>query len=174
MEFIDLATQQQRIQKKISANIQAVLTHGKYIMGPEVKELEEKLAAFVGADHAIGCASGTDALLLALMSYGIGPGDAVLTSPFTFISTAEVISILGATPVFVDIDPTTFNVDSSKLKIAIKAVESNDPSIYPLPRYINKNATKNTLDLSPKGIIAVDLFGLPADYDTINDAAKKI
>ena len=96
MQFIDLAAQQNRIRKSIDAGISAVLDHGKYILGPEVKELEEKLAEYVGVRHAVGCASGTDALLLALMALGVGRGDAVFTSPFIFISTAEVISILGA------------------------------------------------------------------------------
>ena len=105
MDFIDLKTQQQRIKDKIDSRIQAVLAHGQYIMGPEVKEIEERLADFVGVKHAVGCASGTDALLLVLMAHNIGPGDAVFTTPFTFFATAEVICLLGATPVFVDIDP---------------------------------------------------------------------
>jgi dTDP-4-amino-4,6-dideoxygalactose transaminase len=107
MQFIDLAAQQERIRERIEANIAAVLDHGKYIMGPEIRSLEEKLAQYVGVKRAISCASGTDALLLALMAYGIGPGDAIFTTPFTFIATGEVISLLGATPVFVDIDPHT-------------------------------------------------------------------
>jgi UDP-2-acetamido-2-deoxy-ribo-hexuluronate aminotransferase len=119
IQFIDLAAQQRHIKDKIDANIQAVLAHGNYIMGPEVKRLEENLADYVGAKYAIGCASGTDALLMALMAFGIGPGDAVFTTPFTFISTAEVISLLGATPVFVDVDRKTFNIDPSKLRNVI-------------------------------------------------------
>jgi UDP-2-acetamido-2-deoxy-ribo-hexuluronate aminotransferase len=115
LQFVDLATQQKRIREKIDANITAVLDHGQYIMGPEIKTLEKRLADYVGVDHAIGCASGTDALLMALMAYEVGPGDAILTSPFTFIATAEVISLLGATPVFVDIDPETFNIDPDQL-----------------------------------------------------------
>ena len=110
MDFIDLKTQQRRIKEQLDANIQKVLAHGSYIMGPEVKELEQKLASYVGIKHTIGCASGTDALLMALMAYGVGPGDAIFTTPFTFIATVEVISLLGATPVFVDIDPVTFNI----------------------------------------------------------------
>lgn len=165
MNFIDLAAQQRRIREKIEAKIQVVLRHGKYIMGPEVRELEEELAAYVGVKHAIGCASGTDALLLSLMAYNIGPGDAVFTPTFTFISTAEVISLLGATPVFVDIDPVTFNMDPEKLEQAIMALETNDSSRYPLPPYNSP--------LFPKGIIPVDLFGLPADYDAINAIAQK-
>ena len=115
MQFIDLVTQQKRIREKIESNILAVLDHGKYIMGPEINTLESRLAEYVGVKHAIGCASGTDALLLALLAGRIGPGDAVFTSPFTFIATAEVISLLGATPVFIDIDPETFNIDPAKL-----------------------------------------------------------
>jgi len=108
MEFIDLHAQQQRIREAIEARIRTVLDHGQYIMGPEIKELESKLAAYVGVKHALACASGTDALLMALMAYNVGPGDAIFTSPFTFIATAEVISLLGATPIFVDIDDRTF------------------------------------------------------------------
>jgi len=163
MDFIDLAAQQKRIRDRIDANIKSVLEHGKYIMGPEIKALEGKLAEFVGVRHAIACSSGTDALLLALMAYGVGPGDAIFTSPFTFIATAEVISILGATPVFVDIDSATFNLDPNHLETAIRALNGKSGG-YPLPR-------KKGLSLAPKGIISVDLFGLPADYDAINSAA---
>ncbi len=148
MQFIDLAVQQKRIRSKIEANIAKVLDHGKYIMGPEIRELEERLGEYTGVRHVITCSSGTDALLMALMAYNVGPGDAIFTTPFTFIATAEVISILGATPVFIDIDPVTFNLDPAKLLI------------------------RNS-ELTPRGIIAVDLFGLPADYDAINNFAKK-
>ena len=165
MQFIDLAAQQNLIRDKIEANIQAVLAHGKYIMGPEIKELEKRLAEFVGVQHGIACSSGTDALLLGLMAYEVGPGDAVFTSPFTFIATAEVISLLGATPVFVDIDPKTFNLDPNHLEKAIAAMQKSS-SDYPLPRIAEPS-------LTPKGIIAVDLFGLPADYDAINTVAKE-
>ncbi|MGD9041919.1 MAG: DegT/DnrJ/EryC1/StrS family aminotransferase [Desulfobacteraceae bacterium] len=165
MQFIDLAAQQNLIREKIESNIQAVLAHGKYIMGPEIKALEKRLAEFVGVEHGIACSSGTDALLLALMAYDVGPGDAVLTPPFTFIATAEVISLLGATPVFVDIDPETFNLDPEHLEKAIEALHKGS-SDYPLPRTEGSSST-------PKGIIAVDLFGLPADYDAINAVAKK-
>jgi dTDP-4-amino-4,6-dideoxygalactose transaminase len=165
MQFVDLAAQQNLIRDKIETNIQAVLSHGKYIMGPEIKELEERLAEFVGVEHGIACSSGTDALLLALMTYDVGPGDAVFTSPFTFIATAEVISLLGATPVFVDIDPKTFNIDPKSLERAIAALQKGS-SDYPLPSITDTSST-------PKGIIAVDLFGLPADYDAINSIAKK-
>jgi UDP-2-acetamido-2-deoxy-ribo-hexuluronate aminotransferase len=163
MQFIDLAAQQERIRERIEANIAAVLDHGKYIMGPEIQRLEEKLAQYVGVKRAIACASGTDALLLALMAYEIGPGDAIFTTPFTFIATGEVISLLGATPVFVDIDPQTFNMDPSKLEPAIQAILDNAASDPAIPR--------SGIALVPKGIIAVDLFGLPADYDNLNAIA---
>jgi dTDP-4-amino-4,6-dideoxygalactose transaminase len=165
MQFIDLAVQQKRIKDKIDANIAAILDHGKYIMGPEIGILEKRLADYVGVKHAIGCASGTDALLMALLAYQIGPGDAVFTSPFTFIATAEVISLLGATPVFVDIDPKSFNIDPAKLDRAVSALISNDSDIHPLP------IANNPLPITPKGIITVDLFGLPADYNRINTIA---
>ena len=150
MDFIDLAAQQRRISEKLSANIAKVLAHGQYINGPEVRELEETLAAYVGAKHAVGCASGTDALLMALMALEIGPGDAVFTTPFTFVATAEVISLLGATPVFVDIDPVTFNLDPAQLERAVAAVEKNDPAIYPLPK---RAAAWNGHRLASVGII---------------------
>lgn len=165
MEFIDLKTQQARIKDKIQRNIDIVLRHGNYIMGPEVKQLEAKLAAYTGAKHAISCASGTDALLMALMAYGVKPGDAIFTTPFTFIATAEVISLLGATPVFVDIDPQTFNIDPAKLALAIKALKAGDATLHPLP--LSPDASR----LTPRGIIPVDLFGLSADYDAINAIA---
>jgi UDP-2-acetamido-2-deoxy-ribo-hexuluronate aminotransferase len=168
MDFVDLATQQRRIKKELDRNIQNVLTHGQYIMGPEVKELEHKLASYIGIKHAIGCASGTDALLMALMTYGTGPGTVVFTTPFTFVATAEVISLLGAIPVFVDIDGATYNLDTKLLSKAIDAVKSRDPGGYSLP--------KSLLDhhdlFRPRGIVAVDLFGLPADYDAINGIAE--
>ena len=119
MQFIDLKVQQTQIRENIEKRIQAVLDHGKYIMGPEIFELEEKLAAYVCVKHCITCSSGTDALLIPLMVKGIGPGDAVLTTPFTFIATAEVIALLGATPIFVDIYPETFNMDPAGIKNAI-------------------------------------------------------
>lgn len=172
MDFIDLKTQQKRIKDALEANIQKVLAHGHYIMGPEIKELETKLAAYVGVKHAVGCASGTDALLMALMALNIGPGDAVFTTSFTFIATAEAISLLGATPVFVDIDDKTFNIDPRKLEQAILAIKSDDPSIHPLPSPNSKLKTQHST-LLPKCIIPVDLFGLPADYDEIGFVAKK-
>ncbi len=154
MQFIDLKTQQDRIREKIELNIKKVLDHGKYIMGPEIKELESTLAEYCGVKHAIGVASGTDALLIPLMAYEIGPGDAVFTTPFTFIATAEVIQLLGATPVFVDINPETFNIDTEKLEEVIE------------------NTIKDG-KLNPKGILPVDLFGQAADYNSINEIAKK-
>jgi len=161
--FIDLAAQQKRIREKIDSAVGNVLDHGRYILGPEVKEFEEKLADFVGVKHCIGVSSGTDALLMCLMAQGIGPGDAVFTTPFTFIATSEVVSLLGATPVFVDIDPGTFNIDHEQLSLAVEAVKNGNPTIYPIP-LDNSGAP---LKLMPKGIIPVDLFGLPADYDNI-------
>jgi UDP-2-acetamido-2-deoxy-ribo-hexuluronate aminotransferase len=148
---------QQAILPDLMERIQRVLSHGQYILGPEVGELEAKLAAYVGVKHAISCSSGTDALLMPLMAYGVGPGDAVFTTPFTFIATAEVIQLLGATPVFVDIDPRTFNLIPEALEEAVAGLGKN-------PR---------TARLKPKGIIPVDLFGQPADYDRINAIARR-
>ncbi len=119
----------------------------------------------MGVKHACACASGTDALLLALMAHGIGPGDAIFTTPFTFIATGEVISLLGATPVFVDIDPQTFNLDPARLQQAMQAISENAAGDHPLPR--------SDVSLAARGIIAVDLFGLPADYDRINAIAGR-
>jgi UDP-2-acetamido-2-deoxy-ribo-hexuluronate aminotransferase len=166
MQFIDLGHQQKRIRKQIEENILAVLDHGQYIMGPEIKQLEMKLSEFSGVKHAVSCASGTDALLLALMAYGVGPGDAVFTSPFTFIATAEVIQLLGATPVFVDIEPETFNLDPNQLAVALSAVKGGRSESHPLPKTGKKL-------LTPKAVIPVDLFGLPADYSAINRIAEK-
>jgi UDP-2-acetamido-2-deoxy-ribo-hexuluronate aminotransferase len=172
MQFIDLVFQQQRIRDKLDANINAVFNHGQYIMGPEVRELEERLGAYAGAQHAVACSSGTDALLLALMAYDVGPGDAIFTTPFTFISTAEVISLIGATPVFVDIDPVTYNISPKDLERAVSAVRTNDPAMYPLP--VRGASSKEAHPpLIPKGVIAVDLYGLPADYDQINAIARQ-
>ncbi len=165
--FIDLKAQYSKLEPKIRARLDAVLAHGKFIMGPEVAELEKELAAFAGARHAVTCSSGTDALLMPLLAWGIGPGDAVFTTPFTFISTAEVVALLGAVPVFVDIDPATYNMDPAKLALAIEAVTRRDPSIHPLP--------KAALDkpLRPRAVIPVDLFGLPCDYEPIMATARK-
>ena len=152
MQFIDLAAQQTLIKTEIDAAIQTVLSHGKYIMGPEIFELEKRLADYVGVKHGISCASGTDALLMALLALDVKRNDAIFTSPFTFIATAEVISLIGATPVFVDIDPQTYNLEPEKLGDAIEKA--------------------STAALNPKGIIPVDIFGLPADYDAIRQIAE--
>ncbi len=168
VQFIDLHTQQTRIYDKILENIKNVFSHGQYIMGPEIKMLENRLGDYVGAKYAVSCSSGTDALLMALMAYGVGPGDAVFTTPFTFVATAEVISLLGATPVFVDIDPDTFNISPAQIDKAVTALENKDPGIHPLP--------KGYEQLRPRGVIPVDLFGQPADYEKINaiGSARKL
>lgn len=153
MQFIDLAAQQARIKDKLDARLQAVLAHGGYIMGPEVKELEEGLAALSGVKHALACANGTDALQLALMALGVQAGDAVFCPTFTFAATAEIVPLFGATPVFVDVDEASFNICGESLERAI--------------------AEAKRLGLSPAGVISVDLFGLPADYDTIESIAKR-
>ena len=153
MQFIDLKKQQKRIRKGIDARIKKVLDEGKYIMGPEVYELEEKLADYVEIKNCISCSSGTDALLIPLLAMGVGPGDAVITTPFTYIATAEVIYLLGATPVFVDIYESTFNIDPAKIEQGINYAREKG--------------------LTPKGIIPVDLFGLPARYRLLEELAKK-
>ena len=153
IEFIDLKTQQARIRSKVDAAIARVLDHGQYIMGPEVAELERQLAAFTGAKHAISCASGTDALLMALMAKGTGPGDAVLCPDFTYTATPETIALLGATPVFVDVLAGTFNIDPAGI----------EPGL----------ASARKAGLKPKVIMAVDLFGLAADFDAIGTIAKR-
>lgn len=147
IDFIDLKTQQARIKDKIDAGIARVLAHGQYILGPEVAELEEKLAAYTGAKYCISCANGTDALQIALMALGVGPGDEVITPGFTYIATAEAAAVLGAKPVYVDIDPRTYNLDPALLEAAIT------------PR--------------TKAIIPVSLYGQCADYDAINAIAAK-
>ncbi|AUX90978.1 DegT/DnrJ/EryC1/StrS family aminotransferase [Acinetobacter sp. ACNIH1] len=147
IEFIDLKAQQSRIKAEIDAGIQRVLSHGQYILGPEVAELEEKLAAYVGAKYCITCANGTDALQIAQMAFGIGSGDEVITPGFTYIATAETVAVLGATPVYVDVNPKTYNLDVEKLEAAIT------------PR--------------TKAIIPVSLYGQCADFDAINAIAAK-
>lgn len=146
-EFIDLKAQQARIKEKIDTAIQRVLSHGKYILGPEVDELEEKLANFVGAKHCITCANGTDALQIAQMALGIGREDEVITPGFTYIATAETVALLGAKPVYVDVNPRTYNIDPDLLEAAI---------------------THRT-----KAIIPVSLYGQCADFDAINTIAQK-
>ncbi len=145
MNFVDLKTQYERIEADVQARIQAVLSHGRYVMGPEITELEERLAAMVGVRHAVAVASGTDALLIALMALEVGPGDEVITTPFTFIATAEVIVLLGARPVFVDIDPRTYNLDPAGIAAALS------------PR--------------TRAILPVSLYGQCADLDAINTIA---
>lgn len=147
IEFIDLKAQQSRIKAEIDASIQRVLAHGQYILGPEVTELEEKLATYVGAKYCITCANGTDALQIAQMAFGIGPGDEVITPGFTYIATAETVAVLGATPVYVDVNPKTYNLDVEQLEAAIT------------PR--------------TKAIIPVSLYGQCADFDAINAIAAK-
>ena len=145
--FIDLKAQYRALQPQIQERINRVLEHGQYIMGPEVKELEDKLQAYTGAKHCITVASGTEALLISLMALGIQPGDEIITTPFTFVATAEVIVLLGAKPVFVDIEPDTCNIDARKIEAKI---------------------TKKT-----KAIMSVSLYGQVADMDEINAIAKK-
>ena len=147
IEFMDLAAQQDHLRPELEQRIHQVLHHGQYILGPEVQELEEKLAAYTGAKHCIGVANGTDALQIAQMALGIGPGDEVITPGFTYIATAETVALLGATPVYVDIDPRTYNLNPALLEAAIT------------PR--------------TKAIIPVSLYGQCADYDAINAIAAK-
>jgi len=147
MQFIDLVAQQDRIKDKLNANIQKVLAHGQYILGPEVHELEEKLSAYTGAKYCITCANGTDALQIAQMAFDIGPGDEVITPGFTYIATAETVAVLGAKPIYVDINPKTYNLDVEQLEAAIT------------PR--------------TKAIIGVSLYGQCADFDAINAIAAK-
>ena len=154
MQFIDLAAQYQHLKTKIDKRIQTVLNHGHYIMGPEVQELEDQLASYVGVMHAITCANGTDALTLAMMVLGIKEGDAVFCPTFTFFATAEVIAFEGATPVFADSDEATFNICAIDLEKRIQATIAEGK-------------------LTPKAIIAVDLFGLPANYPEIQKIADK-
>jgi len=147
INFIDLKAQYQHLKPAIDARIQAVLDHGQYIMGPEVAELEQQLASFVGVKHAIGVSDGTSALQIAMMALGIGAGDEVITTPFTFIATGEMIALLGATPVFVDIDPSSYNLDPELLEAAIT------------PR--------------TRAIMPVSLYGQCADFDRINAVAER-
>lgn len=154
MQFIDLKTQYEKIKDLVDSKVLKVMEHGAYIGGPEITELEEKLAEFAGVKHCLACSNGTDALLIPLMAWDIQPGDAVFTTSFTFISSGEVIALRGATPVFVDIDPETYNMCPESLEKTIQKV------------------LKET-DLKPKAIIPVDLFGLAADYNRINEIAKK-
>ncbi len=154
MKFVDLNAQFRAIEPDIRAAIERVLQHGQFIMGPEVRALEEELADYCGVEHAITTASGTDALLMALMAYRIGPGDAVIAPPFTFVATAEVIQLLGATTVFVDVEEDSFNLDPARLAETIARVRRRGK-------------------LNLRGVIPVDLFGLPANYDAIEPLARE-
>jgi len=154
MQFIDLQSQYKHLKTKIDKRIQNVLDHGIYIMGPEVQELEKNLADYVGVKHVITCANGTDALQLCMMTLDIKEGDAVFCPTFTYFATAEVIALAGAAPVFVDSDPDTFNICPIDLELRIEKTITEGKAI-------------------PKAIIAVDLFGLPANYPELERIAKK-
>ncbi|MGN6143571.1 MAG: DegT/DnrJ/EryC1/StrS family aminotransferase [Mesorhizobium sp.] len=154
MQFIDLGAQRERISSRLKAAIDAVVEEGRYILGPQVAEFEKKLAAYVGVEHVIACANGTDALLLPLYASGIGPGDAVFVPSFTFAATAEVVALAKAEPVFVDVDADSYNIDIASLEAAIAQVKKEGR-------------------LKPKAIIPVDLFGLAADYDAIMAIARR-
>ena len=150
--FIDVAAQRRRLGRSVDDAIARVLGHCQFILGPEVRALEAELAAFCGARHAVSCASGTDALVLVLMAKGIGPGDAVICPSFTFTATAEVVALVGATPVFADVEAVSFNLDPESLRRACAAARK--------------------LGLAPRAVIPVDLFGQPADYDRITAIAE--
>ena len=154
MQFIDLGAQRERIGDRLKAAIDRVVEDGRYILGPQVAEFEAKLAAYVGVKHCIACANGTDALLLPLYASGIGPGDAVFVPSFTFAATAEVVALAKAEPVFVDVDPDTYNIDIDSLEAAIAMIKAEGR-------------------LKPRAIIPVDLFGLGADYDAIMSIAER-
>jgi dTDP-4-amino-4,6-dideoxygalactose transaminase len=151
--FIDIPAQRRRLGSAIDDAVGRVLAHCQFIQGPEVRALEADLAAFCGAKHVIGCASGTDALLLVLLAWEIGPGDAVICPAFTFHATAEQVALLGATPVFADVEADTFNIDPASLERAV--------------------ATAKARGLKPRAVIPVDLFGLPADHDAIASIAER-
>ena len=154
MQFRDLKAQYLALKPQIDRAIFDAVEEGRYISGPQVRELEERLAAYVGVKHCITCANGTDALQLALMAWGVGPGDAVFVPDFTFFSSGEVVSAVGATPVFVDVDESTFNVDVTKLEEAVVAVRDEGK-------------------LVPSVVVSVDLFGLPADYPALKPLCEK-
>ncbi|MEQ1842710.1 MAG: DegT/DnrJ/EryC1/StrS family aminotransferase, partial [Verrucomicrobiales bacterium] len=159
MEFIDLKSQQKRIRQSIDKRIAAVLDHGQYIMGPEVFELESRLVEFLGCKHAIGVSSGTDSLMMALMALGVGPGDEVITVPYTWISTAEVIALLGAKTVFVDIQEDTWNINPA---LVAEAITDKTKAIMPVGIY------GQTSDMTAINRIAADAGGIPV----IEDAAQ--
>jgi dTDP-4-amino-4,6-dideoxygalactose transaminase len=154
MQFIDLGAQRARISDKIDAAVKRVIADGRYILGPEVAEFEKQLGAYIGVEHVVACANGTDALLLPLKAYDVGRGDAVFCPSFTFAATAEVVALAGAEPVFVDIDPDTYNLNTGQLEAAIEAIKAEGRLI-------------------PKAVIPVDLFGLSANYEVIMKIAAK-
>ncbi|MBU0581860.1 MAG: DegT/DnrJ/EryC1/StrS aminotransferase family protein [Alphaproteobacteria bacterium] len=154
MQFIDLGAQRERIGDRLTAAINEVVADGRYILGPQVAEFEQKLAAYVGTRHCIACANGTDALLLPLLASGIGPGDAVFVPSFTFAATAEVVALAKAEPVFVDVEPDTYNIDVASLEAAIEMIKAEGR-------------------LVPRAIIPVDLFGIAADYEAIAAIAAR-
>jgi len=154
MQFRDLARQYQELKPKMDSAMLSVAAGAHYIMGPEVQALEERLAAYTGVKHCLTCANGTDALTLALKAWGIGPGDAVFVPDFTFFASAEVVSLEGATPVFVDVDARTYNIDTESLGAAVQAVLAEGR-------------------LKPRVVVAVDLFGLPANYPAVRAIADK-
>ena len=154
MQFIDLHAQQKRLKSEIDSGIADVLRHGRYILGPQVEEFETRLAKFADAKHAVSCANGTDAITLALMAWNIGPGDAVFCPSFSYCATAEVIALRGATPVFVDIDRETYNLDPDSLRIAIHQIQQQG-------------------QLIPRAVIIVDLFGQCADYISLGAICRE-
>lgn len=154
MQFRDLKKQYQALQPDIDKAINDVLNSSAFIMGEPVRQLEQELAEYVGVKHCLTCANGTDALTLALKALGIGKGDAVFVPDFTFFATAEVVALEGATPVFVDVNPDTFNMDARSLDDAVRSVHDN-------------------MELRPRAVIAVDLFGLPADFNAIREVTKR-
>lgn len=153
LPFVDLQAQRRRIGPRLDEALARVLAHGQFILGPEVRELESKLAAFSGVKHCISCANGTDALLLPLMAWGVGPGDAVLVPSFTFVASAEVVVLAGATPVFVDVDRASFNVTPESLELGVRAARE--------------------AGLTPKVAMPVDLFGQPADFARLEAVCRK-
>lgn len=154
MQFIDLGAQRERLGGRISAAVEKVIGEGRYILGPEVTEFEKRMADYIGVKHVVACANGTDALLIPLMAYGIGPGDAVFCPSFTFAATGEVVALAGAEPVFIDVDPDTYNIVPAQLEAAIAEVKKEGR-------------------LNARAIIPVDLFGLAADYAAISEIAAR-
>ncbi|ETC98869.1 DegT/DnrJ/EryC1/StrS aminotransferase family protein, partial [Asaia sp. SF2.1] len=154
ISFLDLPRQQARLGAALKQRIDTVLDHCKFVMGPEVEELEKRLCAYSGAAHAVSVSSGTDALLMVLMAEEIGPGDAVFLPAFTYTATAEVVLLLGATPVFVDVDPASFQIDCDNLRARIASIRAQE-------------------ELEPRVIIGVDLFGQPAPWANLRDIAAQ-